>query len=303
MSSAFATADTEGHGTPVVLSPVSIGPLRIEALSNRNRDEVLAFLSHRPVHTVFMAGLVRDNGVVSFSNRGTFFGCRSQRGELSGVALIGQKTLIETGSADAMETLGRFLPDIGMAHLVRGEQQQVAQLLEHYAAVNRLPRLVRRELLLEQRRAVKGVQPEPHLRTANAEDLVNVAAINSGLAIAETGVDPMTKDPQGMLARTARRISQGRVWILTHEGETVFKADIISDTPEVIFLEGVYVRTEDRRQGYGLRCLTQLARNVLGRTNSISLVVNQENKRAQAFYAKAGFEFSSHYNTAYFPAL
>jgi predicted GNAT family acetyltransferase len=250
-----------------------------------------------------MAGLVRDNGLVSFSNRGIFFGCRGQRSELEGVALIGQKTLVETSSPDAVETFGGFLPDIGMAHLIRGERTQVGQLLEYYKVANRQPRLVRSEILLEQRRAVRGVTAEPNLRVANAEDLDNVASINANLAIAETGVDPMTRDPKGMLARTARRIAQGRVWLLTDDGETIFKADIISDTPQAIFLEGVYVRLEARRKGHGLRCLTQLARNVLTRTNTISLVVNQENKRAQAFYAKVGFEFSSHYNTAYFPGL
>ena len=81
----------------------------------------------------------------------------------------------------------------------------------------------------------------------------------------------------------------------------IFKADIISETPETAFVEGVYVQPEARRQGYALRCMTQLARNLLGRIGSICLVVNEDNKRAQACYQKAGFQIRSSYTTAYFP--
>ena len=111
------------------------------------------------------------------------------------------------------------------------------------------------------------------------------------------------RDPQGMLERTERRIAQQRVWILTENGKTIFKADVISDTPQVAFIEGVFVRWQERRKGYGLRCMTQLARNLLGQNKSICLVVNEENTRGRAFYDKAGFKFSSHYSTAYFSAL
>ena len=63
------------------------------------------------------------------------------------------------------------------------------------------------------------------------------------------------------------------------------------------------MRWQERRKGHGLRCITQLARNLLTGTKSICLVVNEENQRALAFYEKAGFQCSSRYNTAYFSAL
>ena len=132
-------------------------------------------------------------------------------------------------------------------------------------------------MLLEQDAPQSGVQPEPCLRRANSDDLAIVTAINAGLAVEESGVNPMTRDPQGMLERTERRIAQGRVWLLTEDGKTIFKADVISDTPQVAFVEGVFVRWQERRKGHGLRCITQLARNLLTGTKSICLVVNEEN--------------------------
>ena len=303
MSSAFAAADSQGPEPPSIQSETSAGLQKIEALSNKNEDEVLAFLARRSLHTVFMAGLIRDNGLVSFANRGTFFGCRDQQGRLEGVALVGSKTLIETSSDPGLETLGRLVPDYRGAHLIRGEEPQIENLLEYYTAAGRQPRLVCREILLEQTIPVEGVEPERHLRLANTDDLPVITSINAALAVEESGINPMAMDPQGMLERTERRISQGRVWILTQNGKTIFKADIISDTPQVAFIEGVFVRWQERRKGYGRRCLSQLAQNLLKQNKSICLVVNEENARARAFYEKAGFKLSSHYTTAYFSAL
>src|SRR6266851_1145487 len=71
-------------------------------LTEEERNEVLAFLAERPVHTVCIAGFIRDNGLVSPFNRGTFYGCRNSDGRLEGVALIGHATLIEARTARAM---------------------------------------------------------------------------------------------------------------------------------------------------------------------------------------------------------
>ncbi len=57
-------------------------------LGDEQEREVLTFLAERPVHTVIMAGFIRDNGLVSPLNRGTFYGYRDHTGRLRGVALI-----------------------------------------------------------------------------------------------------------------------------------------------------------------------------------------------------------------------
>jgi GNAT superfamily N-acetyltransferase len=303
MSSAFAIAENDEQPFALAQNRASAGFLKVSALSNKDEDEVLVFLSHRPRHTVFMSGLIRDNGLVTFSNRGTFFGCRDQQDRLQGVALIGQKTLVESRSSSALETLGPLLPRNHAAHLLRGEESQIESLLGYYAAAGRRPRLLRDERLLELDAPLAGVRPEPCLRLANSDDLAVVAAINAGLAVEETGHNPMTNDPRGMLERTERRIARGRVWILMEDGKTIFKADVISDTPQVAFVEGVFVRWQERRKGHGLRCITQLARNLLSQNKTICLVVNEENSRALAFYDKAGFKCTSSYNTAYFSTL
>ena len=40
----------------------SLEPCSVRELDRADQDEVIEFLSARPIHTVFMAGLIRDNG-------------------------------------------------------------------------------------------------------------------------------------------------------------------------------------------------------------------------------------------------
>ena len=47
----------------------------ISELGQSDQSEVIEFLSARPVHTVFMVGLIRDNGLLSPRNRGSFSRC------------------------------------------------------------------------------------------------------------------------------------------------------------------------------------------------------------------------------------
>ena len=302
MSSAFAIAEPEASGSQFSCKKLPLRSLRIQAFSNGHQDEVLAFLSHRPIHTVFTSGMIRDNGLVNFANRGTFYGCRDQEDRLTGVALIGPKTVIEASNESALEVFANLTPNNLSAHLIRGEQQQIEYVLSKYAEFGRLPRRLSRELLLEQIAPTPGVAAEPNLRVASREDLESVVLINAALVFEESGVDPLLKDREGMWERTSRRIDQGRVWIMIENGRVLFKADIISETPQAAFIEGVYVQPEVRRKGYGFRCMTQLGRNLLSRFGSICLVVNEENERARAFYQKANYQIRGCYNTAYFSA-
>jgi len=71
------------------------------------------------------------------------------------------------------------------------------------------------------------------------------------------------------------------VWV--ENGSLIFTAEIISDTEEVIYLEGVWVNPSARGQGLGLLCMSELARHCLLRTKSLCLLVNEKNAEALLF--------------------
>ena len=272
----------------------------VEKLGAEHRDEILSFLAARGgVHSVFMSGLIRDNGVVSPLNRGAFYCCRDGAdGSLEGVALIGHATLFKTRSEEALAAFAHLARSCARSHLILGDQGEVESFWNSYAPHSgRESRRVCRELLFEHRGPVRARKPVPGLRQATLEHLSLVMRINAEMAFEECGIDPFKRDALGFRQRTARRIEQGRIWIWVENGQPIFKADIVADTPEAVYLEGIYVNPQERRKGYGLRCLTQLSRILLSRAESVCLVVNEEQKEAQAFYRKAGYKQTTQYDT------
>ena len=264
-----------------------------------DESEVLEFLAKRAIHTVYMATLIRDNGLVSPNNRGAFYGCRDRAKNLLGVALIGHATIVEARTDSAVAAFAQLAAYSHHASLIRGERKTVDSFWEHFAATGQTSRLICRELLFEK----KDVTPLPehlaHLRPATVDDIEHVLEVNATLALEEGGINPFQRDPLGFRARTARRVKQGRVWLGVKDDKVIFKADIVGDTPEAIYLEGIHVSREERMKGHGKRCLAQLSSTLLRRTKTICLAVNQRKADTVAFYVKAGFDFHSEYETIY----
>jgi predicted GNAT family acetyltransferase len=282
-----------------LLSIDAAGSLSVHTLSRKHEQEVLAFLSERPLHTVVMAGHIRDNGLESPFNRGTFHACRNGSGRLEGVALIGHATLVETHSEASLAAFARLAQACPQAHLIMAEQEKIERFWRYYASAGELPRRVCRELLLELRWPVEAREPVEGLRPASLSDLAPVMRIQGEMAQMESGINPLDVDPVGFRARCARRIEQGRVWVWAEGARLIFKADVISDTPEVIYLEGVHVDAEDRGKGYGARCMSQLGRMLLARTGSLCLLVNERSHGARVFFDRAGYRLRGYYDTVF----
>lgn len=280
-----------------LLPPLSAG--RIEQLTEEQRTEVLAFLATRPAYTFVMTGWILDNGLVSHLNRGAFYGHRNPAGQLDGVALIGHVTLFETSNEAALASFALLTRDCPTAKTVMGEADKVDRFLSSYKREGQEPRLMCRERLFEQRQTKALNAPVAGLRLATMADLELVAPVHAQMAFEESGVNPLFVDPEGFYRRCARRIEQQRVWVNVENGELIFKADVISDTPEVVYLEGVYVSPGKRGHGLGARCIRQLTNHLLTNTASVCLLVNQQNAAAHACYQKAGFTLRDLYDTLY----
>ncbi|MDQ3474041.1 MAG: GNAT family N-acetyltransferase [Acidobacteriota bacterium] len=270
-----------------------------QPLKDAEASEVLDFLAARPIHTVFMASLIRDNGVVSNLNRGSFFGCRSIYGRLEGVALLGHATLIETESTKCIKAFAHLARNHSPSHLIRGEQEKIASFWNYFTKDENKARLLCGELLLELKAIPAGLDSVPELRLATIADLETIVNVNATLACNESGINPLVRDPQGFRERAARRIAKGRVWVWIEDQRLLYKTDLVAETPQAIYLEGVYVHQEYRFQGYGLRCISQLAASLLERTKTICLTVNKKAAGTQRFYQRAGYEMVCRYDSIY----
>jgi uncharacterized protein len=300
---AYPTKLDETAANPALLPPMMTDSLTVELLADSAEAEALNFLGARPIHTVVMAGFIRDNGLDSPFNRGAFYGCRNSRGQLEGVALIGHVILVEARTVGALKAFASLAQHCTRAHMTMGEQEKVACFWSYYAEGGLQPRRLCRELLFEQRWLAESHARVDGLRPATLNDLPLVMPAHAAMAHAESGIDPLEVDPYGFRLRLARRIEQGRVWVWIENASLIFKADIISDTPEVNYLEGVYVNPAERGKGYGLRCMTQLSRTLLASTRALCLLVNEENHEALSLFYRAGYKLRSYYDTIFLQQL
>ncbi|MDX6269187.1 MAG: uncharacterized protein QOD28_410 [Acidobacteriota bacterium] len=282
--------------TPI--STAYVPPPSIQPLTAAHTQEVLAFLAPRSVDTIFLCGLINDNGIESPLNRGTLYGCRDADGQLEGVALIGHAMVVEARTDRASAAFARLAREV-RAHLILGDQEKIENFWAHYEQGGQQPRRICRELFLELHWPVETVAGATGLRPATVDDLEELAVINAAMACEESGVNPLEVDPEGFRARLARRIEMGRVWVWTEEGRLIFKADIMAEVPGYIYLEAVYVNPGERRKGYGRRAMSELAQLLLARTATLCLLVNEQNKDAQAFFFNAGYKLRACYDTIF----
>jgi GNAT superfamily N-acetyltransferase len=272
----------------------------VRELKNEDTTEVLAFLSIRPVHTVVMTSFINDNGIESELNRGVFYGYRGRNGELEGVALIGHSTLVEARSDEALRALAFAARNAATPiHLVMSSGDAAQEFWNYMTNGLKAPRLTCTEALFEISFpfAVRGT--EHKLETATMDQLIPVAEAQAEVAFIECGVDPMERDREGFLKRVARRIEQGRVFVVTDGEKLVFKADIIAETDQTIYLEGIYVHPEYRGKGIGTDCLAALSLELMTRVENICMLSNVEFKSAHRSFVKAGYRNTDRYTTLF----
>lgn len=268
-------------------------------LQHGEEPEALRFLAERPIHTVFIATLMRDNGAVSPNNRGTFYVCRNRSNKIEGIALIGHATIVEARTDQAVAAFAQLAAHSQYAYLIRGERHTVETFWRHYSEGGHQARLVCREMLFEKTERTLPFEPVADLRLATLQDTEQVVTINAALASEEGGINPLQRDPAGFRARMQRRITQKRIWVWMRDGKAIFKADVIGDMPKMAYLEGIHVHPDERKKGYGKRCLLQLSSILARPGRSVCLTINERRANAVAFYARAGFDYHSEYETIY----
>ncbi len=272
---------------------------RVRELNDLDTTEVLDFLKVRPVHTVVMASFINDNGIVSELNRGKFFGYRNAEGKLEGVALIGHSTLVEARSNASLKALAVIASRSETPiHLIMSGGDD-AQTFWNFMGKTTPPRLTCVERLFEAAFPFLVQGKATGLRLADPSELLPVAEAQAEVAFIESGVDPMVRDREGFLKRVARRIEQGRVFVVFEGDKLVFKADIIAETADVAYLEGVYVGAEYRGKGIGSKCLSALTVELLSRVSHVCLLSNVEFASAHRSFEKAGYRSAGECTTLF----
>lgn len=292
--------------SPLLINSSSLGyqiptqpRLAAEKLANADNDEVLSFLGTETLHTAYLSGLIRDNGIVNPTNRGSFYGYRNERQELEGIALIGHAILIEAKTHRSLRAFAEAAKGCTTSHMILCEENRIDEFWRHYAPGGQEMRRASRQLLFELRWPTEVSRAKSILRPATIDDLDLLIPVHAEMARTESGVDPLETDPIGFAQRYSKRIMNGQTWVSMSEGKLAFKAEVVNETPEMTHIEGVWVSPELRRQRFGLGCMSQLAKMLLWRTKCLCLLVNDENEAAACFARQAGYHLRGVYDTIF----
>lgn len=245
----------------------------------------------RPVHTVVMSSFIQDNGLESPDNRGKFYGYRNNQGTLEGVALIGRTTLIEACSENSLTAFAAVARQSETPiYLMMADGKSTERFWLEFTGDNRPARKVCTELLFELNFPFFVQDCEWNVRVADLSELEQIAIAHDEVAFIESGVSPLQKDRAGFLKRCFKRIEQGRTFVVFENGKLVFKANIVAETADVVYLEGIYVSPEYRGKGIGSSCLSKLGLDLMARVENVCLLSNVEFKGAHRSFVEAGFK-------------
>jgi predicted GNAT family acetyltransferase len=276
--------------------------LEIRRLTTVDETQTLRLLGQEPLKNLIMIGLIRDHGLESPSNRGTFYGCFFQD-ELVGAALMGHCILL----CGSQQTIKRFaqhacLADVSRVRMMLGEEKMINSFQRYLDQQSSL--LTVTQTAPQQMLVLTDVQATARcavgLRRARTNELDQVARMNAEGYFELNGVDPATRDPKGFRERILKRIEMGRVWVLNDEGGVAFKVDIVSMTDEAVYLEGILTRSDLRGTGLGSAALSALCRRLLRRHQAVCLFANAENELLLSFYRRIGFAPFASYRLARF---
>lgn len=273
---------------------------RLEVLTNDKKQEVFEFLKIRPLHTVVMTSFIQDNGLENELNRGKYFGYRNANGKLEGVALIGHTTLVEGRSEEAMMAFAIAARQSETPiYVMMSDGNSIEKFWHLYKQDGSQPRLVCTEKLFELKFPLLVQKCEWDVRLAKVDELSQIAEAHAEVAFLESGTNPMEKDREGFLKRCLRRIEKERTFVVFENGKLVFKADVVAETDDVVYLEGVYVSPEYRGKGVAPSCLSKLSVNLLQRVENICMLSNLKFESAHRSFEKAGFTSNDYCTTIF----
>lgn len=295
------------HLKPTLATDASLSKATSAKLETRqfHRGEeafVTAFLNRQPLRNVVMLGAVCDYGLESAFHRGSFYGC-FREGQLIGVALIGRHVVL-SGSE---ETIPVFANVARLCHehapqMVLGDAATVEKFCHlltrppYHLTVS----LAQLQILYTMTKSKSEGKDMKGLRLARTDEREEVAQVHARICREENGMDPLAQDPIGFRRRILVRIERGRVWIWRDPHGIAFKTDVIYETENAIYLEGVWVRPDLRESDLGTTLLMNLCQRLLRHNHGVCVFAEGDDEQSNAFYQKAGFEALEPYRVARF---
>ncbi|MDO5493719.1 MAG: GNAT family N-acetyltransferase [Nesterenkonia sp.] len=273
--------DDAGDGEVRVLEPSDTPALR-------------RLLARDPVSGVSVAALLASRGTAG-PGRGRspamFLGIDAGDGELDAACWVGSN--INPVEADARQAalFGQCAARLRRrVSSIYGPADAVLSLFEATEWVTAREVRESQPLMVMDRRP--EIDPLPGVRLSVPEEFGVLEPACAAMFTEELGFSPYTQGVSQYHDRIRTLIAGGHSLVRTDPstGEVVFKAEFGAVTPDVVQVQGVWVRPRDRGRGLAAPGMAAVVRHGLSLAPTVSLYVNSFNESAVRAYRRVGFE-------------
>jgi hypothetical protein len=260
-------------------------------LVDKDRDEVLEFLSESPEYNVVLLYNVdrfgMDEGDLPLN--GYYFGRRGTAGitAVGGVYNLGS-LFFYADDGQAVRGMAAHLASVGrLPQFTLGPRQQVESFLSEFRGLGKPePAALFSEWQVLRGRVTPGIDTTG-TRPASLGDLDILTDMGQAMHREIFDAEGMDKDSLGELL--SLQIEAGGAFVREVDGNVVSKADATMVKPHAALVGGVYTLPENRGKGHSTACVAALCENLLAEVGAVTLSVERDNRAACHSYRSMGF--------------
>jgi GNAT superfamily N-acetyltransferase len=267
--------------------------LDIILLSEENRPQLMQLLDQERWTSLYLRSLVHEFGVspTAHLEHGRFFG--AMRGShLTAVAFCGNSRNLTTlgEAADLVPVVARTFEGPQPPRLFVGPADHARLVREAFAKHGAMPFLDREQYYYVLTPDMLVEQEQVSLRPAELDDVESVTLAQAAMTEEDLSVPRNHIDYARLREISRRRISSGKVWLVSEGQRLLFKTEESARSEDGVLIGGVFTDPECRGRGLARRGIGTWARILFDRDLTLlALHVNRDNLPAIRAYERVGF--------------
>lgn len=273
---------------------ISQESVRLERLSDVNRERAVAYLSRSPYVNVFLIYAAREATALHREMRVAFDG-----DTVIGVGLFGSNLVLAAERA-ALPAFAE-IAEARRERAIVGPRDIVGAYWELVRARHSPARLVRegQPVMAVDGASLRATDGAVSVRRARESEWQIVARNSAAMISGEIEADARGAMPE-FGAGIRRMIQLGLWWVGERDGRLCFFCNVGAWSDETAQLQGIWTPLEMRGQGIATAALGAICRTLLCMVPSLSLYVNDFNAPARALYFRLGFRDVGELKTIFF---
>ncbi|AJT42779.1 GNAT family N-acetyltransferase [Psychromicrobium lacuslunae] len=265
----------------------------IRVLTDPDTELLRELVDRDPIANVFMASQLEHYGSAVPGLLGVqTIGYFDDAGQLLAACWVGSNVIPIEMSAELAPHFGEYLSALGRKHAsIYGPADAVLGIFQRMHSNGARAAEVRACQPLMAIDQDSQLSATPELRVSEMADFDRILPAAAAMFEEEVGYSPYSAGEDFYRRRVASLIRQGHSFShLDGAGEVIFKADLGAVSQAVSQVQGVWLRPELRGRGLSHGYMAAVVRLARRLTPTVSLYVNDYNRRAYASYQKVGFK-------------